>query len=320
MFHMTKQVALLNPSAQQLWDSKLSPNVRVLITGGSGWFGQTAACLMKSMGFPTLLLASQSRTISTLGNQFEVSKFDTKKIATFSPTVIIDCAFITRERINEYGLSNYIKQNEILIQQLVDLISLQTVDRFISFSSGAAVHPKDAALEAIDANPYGYLKRTTEIKLEALSRTLGKPGVIARAWSVSGGLVSKPKSFAFSDFISQAVQGEIKIRAGKPVFRRYSSVEDLLALSLAEIPNSGTTVLNSEGELVELGELARKIVQIINPDALITRERPTNASADNYFSETNLWGTLQTKHLFSPYSLESQIRSTHLGMKMRGDI
>lgn len=287
-----------------------------MITGASGWFGQTAANLMLNSGLPYLLLASHTRTINSLGKTFEVNYFDLDQIRSFSPTVIIDCAFITRERINEYGLQNYINQNQQIQKQLVHLLSLPTVKRFISFSSGAAVFPRDAGLGEIEDNPYGFLKRKAELYLQKLSSEIKKPGVIARAWSVSGAYVTKPKSFALTDFISQAVNGELRINASIPVFRRYSAVEDLLALSLAETENSSFNILNSEGPLIEMAELARHVVSLINPSAKITRARPTEKGIDNYFSNTHRWSDLERELSFDPLDLRSQIVNTFEGMKM----
>ncbi|MDH6278235.1 nucleoside-diphosphate-sugar epimerase [Aurantimicrobium minutum] len=316
LIQQIKKAHLLNPSSQTLWDSHLQPDDRIVITGASGWFGQTAANLMLKSGLPCLLLASHTRNFNSLGKTFEVHKFDIDQIRSFSPTVIIDCAFITRERINEYGLPNYINQNQKIQQQLVELISLPTVKRFISFSSGAAVFPQDAGLGEIEDNPYGFLKRKAELDLQKLSFEVNKRGVIARAWSVSGAYVTKPKSFALTDFISQAANGVLHIKASIPVFRRYSAVEDLLALSLAETEKSSFIVLNSEGPLIEMAELARQVVALINPSAVITRTKPAQKGTDNYFANTHRWSELERELSFDPLDLTSQILNTFEGMKM----
>lgn len=314
LIQQNNKAYFLNPSAQNLWDQSLTSDDRVLITGASGWFGQTAANLMA--GQPSLLLASQTRSIPSLGKNLFVNAYDPKLVRDFSPTVVIDCAFITRERIKDFGLPNYISQNQLIQKQFVELVSSPSVRRYVSFSSGAAVYPADAILRTIEENPYGYLKREAELQMESVSSELGKPGVIARAWSVSGAFITKPKSFAFTDFISQALQGKVHIKATNPVFRRYSAIEDLLAVSLAETTQGSFSILNSEGPLVEMAELARQIVSVINPAATISRARPLPGIEDNYFTDTHQWSKLETLHQFKPLDLKSQILSTFKGMKM----
>lgn len=306
---------LINPNAQQLLGNNLHEDDRVLITGASGWFGQTASALLLNSGVPTHLLASHSRLIQSLGSNLTLYKFDIEQIRDFEPTLIIDCAFITRERIGEFGIKEYIRQNKLIMDQLFQLVALPSVNRFVTFSSGAAIHPAVPSHFDINTNPYGYLKSKSEEVLEALSKSLGKSGVVARAWSLSGAYVTKPNSFAFSNFISQSVGGEIIINATRPVFRRYSAVEDLLALSIAEVNKSGFRVIDSEGTLIEVAELARTIVNLINPDAIIKRSKPITGDIDDYFSKTQDWPGLCDEYSFRPLNLQSQILCTYRGIE-----
>lgn len=318
MNQIKKNIPLLNPSAQELWNRSLEPADRVLITGASGWFGQTAAFMMAESKLPTLLLASSTRTIRSHEKALLVNAFDAEVIEDFQPTLVLDCAFITREKIDEFGLQPYIEANEELQRQLFTIISMPSVNRYVSFSSGAAVYPEDALGLTIENNPYGFLKRKAEIELEKFSNVQNIRGVIARAWSVSGGLVTKPQSFALSDFITQASRGELHIRASTPVFRRYSAIEDLFALALAKTQMSLFSIVNSEGSLVEMSELARAVKREINAAAQITRVRPTFGEEDNYFATSHEWDSLQQQLFFSARGLPDQIRATFLGMKMGG--
>lgn len=318
MTQIKKYIPILNPSAQLLWNNSLEPDDRVLITGASGWFGQTAVRMMAGVKLPTMFLASSPRKIQSLDLNFEVNSFDNKQIQHFQPTVVIDCAFITRERIDEFGLKRYIDSNQELQKQLFSIISIPTVRRYVSLSSGAAVYPIDAVGVKIEENPYGFLKRNAEIELEYFSYDRKLNGVVARAWSVSGGLVTKPQKFALSDFITQANRGDVHIQASIPVFRRYTALEDLFALALAKTRTSMFSILNSEGPLVEMGELARIVTREINPSAQISRVKPTAGLEDRYFAPTHEWVELQKQFLFVARPLPDQIRATFLGMKMGG--
>lgn len=315
---MSNRLGFINPSAQNLWQRSLSNRDRVLITGSSGWFGQTATHLMAQTSLSTLRLASSNKTVTSVGGNFQVSAWDWEEINQFQPTVVIDCAFLTRDLVTDDGLADYVLINERLTQQLLDLTELDSVRRVLTISSGAAMFPVDALSQSLENNPYGYLKRKAEVELCKVASETQTSAVIARAWAVSGAFIGKPQNYALANMIIQAQQGHIEVKADKRVERRYSAVEDLLSLALAQSGTSGIHTLDSEGPLVEMGELAEAIVRAINPRASITRPPLSDLPPNDYWSKTDLWPELCHNFNLSPAGLEDQIIRTYNGLKKVG--
>jgi nucleoside-diphosphate-sugar epimerase len=117
---------------------------RILITGASGWLGRTALDLLAPMGLPTLALASRARVIRVADREIECRVWDDREVAAFAPTVVLDCAFLTRGRVADMLLDEYIATNRTLTARLVYATQLPGVRLALTVSSGAAVHPHDA--------------------------------------------------------------------------------------------------------------------------------------------------------------------------------
>lgn len=315
---MSESLELANSSAQVLWQNSLLTSDRVLITGASGWFGQTATYLMQGLPQQVLLTASNSRTISTAAGPMSVVAWDESIVNDFGPTVVIDCAFLTRDLVTEEGLAEYVRTNEQLTANLINLAHSSSVRRLVTISSGAAMYPEDALLSSIENNPYGYLKRQAELELQAAVQESNKQAVVARAWAVSGAFIGKPQNYALADMILQALSGRIHVMADKRVERRYSAVEDLLALSLAKSQTDTFSVIDSEGPLIEMGELAQHVADLINPAATLSRPELTDQPANDYWSRTETWPSLCERFGLIPANLDDQIMRTFNGLKSSG--
>jgi nucleoside-diphosphate-sugar epimerase len=286
---------------------------RVLVAGASGWLGRTALDLLAPLGLPTLALASRARTIRVGDNDVACRVWDDHEVATFAPTVVLDCAFLTRDRVTDMPFEEYVAANRELTKRLVYAARLPGVRLTLTVSSGAAVYPQDAGLGPIEDNPYGFLKREAEHRLAEAATESGAVPVVARAWSISGAHVQKPQGYALASMIRDADAGAIRIMARRPVFRRYVLAEELLALGIAE-GGVGPATIDSGGELVEMGELATRVAQVVRPDAVITRGEVDPSDPDRYHSDGQDWERrCQTWGLKSE-PLERQIEITARGV------
>ena len=286
---------------------------RVLITGASGWLGRTALDLIAPLGLPTLALAGRARSIRVVERDVECRVWDEREVADFAPTVIIDCAFLTKGFAATMPLEDYVGINRTLTDHLVYAARLPSTRLAMTVSSGAAVHPHDAFEGPIEDNPYGYLKREAEHRLMEVAAEGGAVPVVARAWSISGAHVQDPQNFALGSMIRAAADGAIHITARRPVFRRYVLAEELLAVGIAE-GTVGPATVDSGGELVEMGELAARIAAVMRPDAAITRDEVDPRDPDRYHSDGRDWETRCHRWGFSGASLERQIEITARGL------
>lgn len=290
---------------------------RVLVTGASGWLGRTALDLIAPLGLPTLALASRARPIQVGDRTVECRVWDDAEVATFGPTVVLDCAFLTKGFAATMPLDEYVAVNRTLTDRLVQATLLPGVRLALTVSSGAAIHPRDAFDGPMGDNPYGYLKREAEHRLMEAASQSGAVPVVARAWSISGAHVQDPQNFALGSMIGAAADGAIHITARRPVFRRYVLAEELLALGIAE-GSAGAATIDSGGELVEMADLAARIAAVIRPAAAITRGEVDLRSPDHYHSDGRDWEFHCRRWGFDAASLEKQIEITGRGVVSPG--
>lgn len=280
-------------------------NERVVLLGASGWVGQTASRILKSRNCDVMLVASSEKSMIIDDQLAWFKPFNFNAIEEFEPTLVVDSAFITRERLSDFQVSDYVHANEILIQQALWSQSLPSVEMFIGISSGAALpflgdgpsDPKD--------DIYGWLKATYESQLLENERLRDKTKV-ARVWSVSGDLVTKPSIFAFSNLIQQALSGSIKISSAHEVWRRYVDVEDVLKVVLSAEPDS-SRVIESGGDLVEIGQLAELVFEVIGAPASIERSSSQTREEDCYFSNNLSWENAINQIGYKPKTIREQI-------------
>jgi nucleoside-diphosphate-sugar epimerase len=160
-----------------------------------------------------MLVASTAREFRVGMVPVRSVEWDLDRVRGFAPTVVIDCAFLTRDLVGTMPLEDYLARNRQLTERMLQAAALESTRRVVTVSSGAAVFPVDALSQPIDVNPYGHLKREAEEALGSLATDRGVSAVVARAWSVSGSLVQKPRSYALSDMILQAAAGGISVTA-----------------------------------------------------------------------------------------------------------
>lgn len=288
-------------------NQNLGPEDRVLVTGAGGWFGTTLAAMLKMTRAQTMFITQRPRSISWGVSEVSAIVWDWEKIVDFSPTMIVDCAFILRDYLGDMPLEVYIAENQKLTSKLMKLVSLDSVTSVIYVSSGAAVHPSDSLNVGIEINPYGHIKRTTELALLKIGEELSKKTLIARPYSLSGRLVTRPDRYAFSNLILQARLGNIQIKAEHEVWRRYISVEDFFGVSIATAKTT-SGYLNSGGKLVEFSELAQLIVSTLGLSIPIERPVRTSLNSDSYYSTDASWTDACSFLGYTPADLETQIK------------
>ncbi|MGK2955334.1 MAG: NAD-dependent epimerase/dehydratase family protein [Solirubrobacterales bacterium] len=305
---------LLHLPAVELWRKSLRADDKVLVLGATGWFGRTATAMLQFAPQPRMLIATSSREYMVGEISARSEEWEWDRVRSFAPTVVLDFAFLTRDLVEAMPLDEYVSRNEELTRRMLAATALPSVKRVLTISSGAAVFPHDALDDPLESNPYGWLKRRAENALADLAAERSIPAIIARAWSVSGAFVQKPASYALSDMILQAATGSIHISATRKVYRRYVAVEDLLAVSLANATEPGTMVIDSGGELVEMGELASLITEMVNPHSTITRPTLGDSAPNDYFADPAGWDAACSRATFAPADLRQQIGSAARGL------
>jgi nucleoside-diphosphate-sugar epimerase len=288
----------IRQEAQELFLNNLRSDDRVLVTGAAGWFGRTAIAMTGGASLELLATGSKDQKIEIDGQSQAVHTQTLEIILAFRPTVIIDSAFVTRERLPVLGHKAYIEANQRIIDESLAIAAMPSVRKYIGFSSGATKHLAGHSSSSIEENPYAAQKRMYESKISEITANLQSDISVARVWSVTGSYCTKPQTFAFTDLIAQAKLGLIEIKAKHLVFRRYCALEDVLAIAMLPTAPGSNPIFDTGGDLIELGELAKRVVNLVNPNAEIRRQIDPELPSDDYYSDSEDWdGLLQSADL-----------------------
>jgi nucleoside-diphosphate-sugar epimerase len=275
---------------------------RVLVLGASGWLGKSSLSLLLDYEVPLLAMASSEKKIGLSNLTVDVKANDLKEVEAFQPTVVIDCAFLTNNKLSEFGLETFVEINSGLIQFAKKVQSLQSVRKFVAVSSGAAKRFATSSVSDQSTDPYGALKLEYErIMLDSVD----SPGntVMLRPWNLSGPYCGD-KTYALYDFIQQSKSGLIEISSEKRIYRRYTAAEDLIFLGIASEPSPYP--LDSGGEIVELEQLAHRVFASLGLPGRVS-VRPERMGEDRYYAENDDFEKLANSLDFAPSSLDEQI-------------
>jgi hypothetical protein len=83
--------------------------------------------------------------------------------------------------------------------------------------------------------------------------------------------------------------GLIQIKAKRHVYRRYCAIEDVLALALLPNGPESDSIFSTGGDLIELGDLAKLVAELVNPNAEIRRQIDPELPSDDYYSDSKDW-------------------------------
>lgn len=256
-------------SAQRPFGS-LESTDRVAITGATGWLGRELLSRLASLRPDVVVLpiASHARDFSAGIHYFRSVEWDHFSLVDWKPTVFVHLAHLTRDREEIWGPHAYVRENGRLTLAAIKAAELPTVRAVVLASSGAAV----ASPESL----YGRGKVAAESLFLDHGRRTGQPCVVARAWSVSGSLCPKPNLFALYDFIRQAKErGRISISASTLTFRRYVDAGEFLETCVNAAAAGVSSVIDSYGELVEMGELAERVLSTLKIEGGVLRVDPS---------------------------------------------
>ena len=298
----------IRPAAKELLHSLLASDDRILILGATGWFGRTALFMLD--GFPQssiLPIASAHRQVDCGARLYEIEEWSEQRVRAFRPTIILNFAFLTREKWEMLGDAQYRLANSALTGRLLWAAQLPSVRLALTVSSGAAFS------ETADGNAYGEMKRAEEHQFEALAGD-GKSLVIARAWSVSGPLVQRAHDYLFSDLILQARSGTIRVTAECEVWRRYTSVDDYLAVCIGMGLSGWSGTIDSGGEQVEAAALAQIVSQSVGGSTVARSSIDPLMPSNIYMSDNQSWVEAIEALGFEPAGLAEQVELTALGL------
>ena len=300
----------------------VSADGRVVLTGASGWVGRNAVDLLARElggGFPdrVVLSTTRARAIPTpAGDIRTVATTDLPGLPAAPGTLIIHCGFPTQDQVDAMGEQSYIDAITGLRATMLETIAgLGAVD-MVYISSGAATSVQQGGPVAHRTQVYGQAKVDDEQAYAQAIATTGGRLCVIRAFALSGPYMTKPDTYALGSLILQAQRsGSIEVTADRPVRRSYMSMDDMLRIGIHAVQHlaAGETVrFETAGEVVEVGDLARRTLAVLGHDPAAVTRPPLDpaAAANDYLGDPVEVGALAAAAGVVPTPLDAQIAAT----------
>jgi len=229
-----------------------------------------------------------------------------RQVEEFNPDTLIFLAGVTPDRERHLGPARFESALEAVSAELEASLSLPSLRRACYLSSGIVEQPHH--LPELSAKS-AY--REAKIREESLVERSGDhlDALIIRLYSLSGPYSRRPQDYAFHDLLGQGPSGLIKVESSQPVLRSYVSVTDLADALVASMSTGQTGVKVTGGEPIELGDLAKRIGDLVFPDAEV-HVPVRDGEVLRYCGDDDAWQAWCSTVGIEPMNLNQQILQT----------
>ena len=298
---------------------------RVVITGAPGWVGRVAASTFAGDGAELVLATRSSRSIMVGNAAYDVCRVqELEALPRVDQTLVIHAGFPTQDQVEVMGGGAYVAAITELRATMLEVISRHGPLDLIYLSSGAATSVEHGVEVAERTQVYGQAKLDDEAAYaEAIARTGGRLCLV-RAFALSGPYMTKPEAYALGSMIMQAeATGRIEVRATRPVRRSYMAIDDMLRIAIhavGELEAGDSVTFETAGEIVEMGELASRVLGVLgaDPSAVARPPMDPDASADDYLGDPAVVRALAARAGITPAPLDDQIAVTANWLRAEG--
>jgi nucleoside-diphosphate-sugar epimerase len=293
--------------------------VNILVSGASGWLGRALIRIVQDKSTSLYMnqvvgLSSNPRKDRSDQNVPYENFYDFKIPNDLDGFVHL--AFLTRDKIQEMTSDDYISSNRKIIDRAVEIIQ-STKPKWVALVSSGAIFSKSSNFTTPEfdllSNPYGFLKLEEEEQIAKAAAGVGANLAIGRLWGATGVDLKPSPKYAISDFIQSALTNKkIIIHSENLVFRRYCDASEFMRVLTNCAINEEFRVFNSGGPLVELGDLAKQISDLIGHCG-IERETLSDLAPDIYFPKDLSYEEIASTFGIVPLSIEEQVNRTIRG-------
>lgn len=300
--------------------------MKYIISGAAGWMGRaTLHVLINQLGVEPSLIVGIGTKRSEIelkdGKSIPVKRWSDLPEKQSDLDIFFHYAFITRDKLNQISLNNYIRENKKITAEAIDLIRKYKPKHVVSVSSGAVYSGFGSTTMVDDLfnNPYGTLKLEEEKALLSVTEEYGSSLTVARLWNLSGEDIQNVYPFALSNFILDALNySKITIRSESLVFRRYVDARQLAILLYHLAQQNRTIIFDTGGPLIELRDLAKEIANQIGKIEIIAPQTRHDLDPDRYYSESYIFELLCSEILNTePLGMSDQVQATIAGLKFK---
>jgi nucleoside-diphosphate-sugar epimerase len=300
-----------------LKDALQANDRRIIITGAGGWLGLTLLDLLDKLLGPSALervhcFGSSERMLELVnGKKVPQQPLDQITQLAERPSVLFHFAFLTKDRAEVMDHDAYCKANRAIQQLVLNALVQIGVQSVFLASSGAAYRANDvSASEAMRI--YGSLKLEDELDFSKWAEQSGQQLITARIFNVSGPYINKISAYAMASFIADVLRGQpIAVTATKPVYRSYTSAEQLMSLALAAMlsPEQQKLSFDTGGKKLEMRELAAEVAAALNGSVAAVPAMIDDVS-DDYTGDAEGYDRLMAQYNIHAISLRQQILET----------
>ena len=300
---------------------------KIILTGATGWIGRSILHQLQIYLSPkqflenVIPLSNNQKILNSSGFSGKPYSFYTYPLdksinhsCSQKPSILIHTAFLTKDRISQFGKENYLSLNKKITFQALEITKRYNVQKVILISSGSArkydTHnylEYDLLSKADD--PYAFLKRSEEISFSSLDVDC----YIFRVFALSGLFARSPNSFALLSFLTSALNGQrIIIKSRKKCIRGYVSSSQL-ALVIFKILSSqrhiNSLMVNALTDETDLLSMAYCISDMFNLEPP-SFEINNLLEKDIYTANKEPFCKLLQDHNIKPMVLKKQILET----------
>lgn len=305
-------------------DALRNSGYRILITGASGWLGRAlvemlAGALGEELPRRVILCGSKSGILAAAPDcRLPVYPLaDGLALLDGSPALMFHFAFLTKDRVGGMAEQAYVESNRTISGAVAQALASERIAGLMLASSGAVHDYLSESRRDGAANLYGKLKAEDESRFAELCAAASVRFVAPRIFNISGPHINKFDAYALSAIIVDALRGgPITLRANKRVYRSYFYIGDLLELAMRSLLDGEGAAIppffdTAGDEVVEVGELARKVADILDrPDARIIRPALEDVADDRYAGNPDTLRALLRRYEIAPLPLSGQISAT----------
>jgi nucleoside-diphosphate-sugar epimerase len=208
------------------------------------------------------------------------------------------------------GIERYEKINHQIIDTSVQAIKKTNPSHVVMVSSGVVSQwLSDSKNFTYDS--YIKMKLMEEEEITRICRTLGINLVNLRLWGASGRHMTEPLKYAIGDLIHQNQTAEyLEIQSQHPVYRRYADASQQMELCIRQALSGENLILESGGTVLEIQELAEKIIETSGSKKRIKRISGKSNKADRYYSKSKKMEDIANTLNMNLIGIESQILLT----------
>lgn len=290
--------------------------MKIVINGAGGWLGRSTAFALHRSGLirdpKTVSLFGQSNRVANVGpwqNQ-EVKKLEGLQDVNSENTLFVQLAFKTRDYLASMGEQKYLSVNREIIRNSLELLRRSEARSVVVVSSGVVKRYLDSNGKS-DNNAYSKLKIEEEQMFAETCASMESSLLILRLWGASGEDMTEPLKYGIGDLIRQALnERRISVNASRLVYRRYLDSRDQMEIAIRASLESRELVIDSGGEIIEIGQLAAKVRDMFSPGKEIIRPGVKQSEPDVYFSTSTISERLATQYSIPLLSLERQLIET----------